>query len=140
MKSTMKKFFLLIVISSIIVACSDENEPNQIRVAGDIVGQWKLIYLHQRSWDSFISDVSTKSIIYNFKSNGILDVGAETTLLNKGQYNYTFGEETLIIGGQSFETQVVTIEKQKWLYSFSDGQMRLSEFDNDGGTLTFVKQ
>ena len=135
----MKKFFIMIAISSIAFGCSDDNEPNQREVVGDIVGQWKLIYVHQRSWDSFISDVSSKNILYNFKSNGILDVSAETTLLTKGQYNYSFGEETLVIGGQSFETQVVTIENQKWLYSFSDGQMSLSELDNDGGSLTFVK-
>ncbi len=135
----MKNFFIMIAISSIAFGCSDDNEPNQREVVGDIVGQWKLIYVHQHSWDSFISDVSSKSILYNFKSNGILDVRAETTLLKKGQYNYSFGEEILVIDGQSFETQIVTIENQKWLYSFSDGQMSLSVLDNNGGSLTFVK-
>jgi len=135
----MKKFLLLIVISSMIFGCSEENEPNQTEVVGEIVAQWKLIYVHQRSWDSYISDVSAKNIVYNFKSNGILDVSAETVLLKKGQHNYSFGEETLIIGGQNFETQVVTIENQKWIYSFSNGQMTISELHSDGGTLTFVK-
>jgi len=119
-----------------VLGCSDENESNQTEVIGEIVGQWKLIYVHQRSVDSYISDVSTENIVYNFKSNGIL---AQTTLLKQGQYNYSFGDETLTIGGQTFETQVVTIKNQKWLYSFSDGQMSISELDSDGGSLTFVK-
>jgi hypothetical protein len=134
----MKKLFLLIAISSILFGCSDENEPKQTEVVGEIVGQWKLIYVHQHSWDSYISDEAAKNIVCNFKSNGILDVSAETALLKKGQHNYSFGEETLTIGGQSFETQVVTIRGRKWLYSFSDGQMSISELDSDGGTLTFV--
>lgn len=132
-------FFLLIAICSMSFGCSDENETNQTEVVGEIVGLWKLIYVHQRSWDSYISDESAKNIVYNFRSNGILDVNAETALLKKGQHNYSFGEETLTIGGQSFETQVVTIKNQKWLYSFSNGQMSISELDSNGGTLTFVK-
>lgn len=135
----MKVSFLLIAICSMIFGCSDEDEPNQAEVVGEIVGQWKLIYVHQRSWDSYISDESAKNVVYNFKSNGILDVNAETALLKKGQHNYSFAEETLSIGGQSFETHVVTIENQKWLYSFSKGQMSINEMDSDGGTLTFVR-
>lgn len=135
----MKKLFSLVAISLIVFGCSDENELNQTEVTGEIVGQWKLMYLHQHAWDSHISDVSADNIMYDFKSNGILDVAAETVLLKKGQHNYSFGEETLTIGGQVFETEVVTIKNQKWLYSFSDGQMRISEFDGDGGSLTFIK-
>jgi hypothetical protein len=55
-------------------------------------------------------------------------------------YNYSFGEETLTIGGQNYESLIVRIGNQKWLYSFSDGQMRLSELDSNGGSLTFVKK
>lgn len=135
----MKTFFLLIAISAMVVGCSEQHEPNQKEVVGEIVGQWKLIAVHQRIWDSYIADESAKNIVYNFKSNGILDVSAETTLLKNGQHSYSFGEETITIGVQSFEAEVVTIENQKWLYSFSDGQLRISQLDNDGGSLTFVK-
>jgi hypothetical protein len=135
----MKQLLLLITFSSMIFGCAEEKEPNRPEVVGEIVGQWKLIYVHQRSWDSYIADVSANNIVYNFRSNGILDVNAETVLLEKGQHDYSFEEETLIIDGQSFETQVVTIKNRRWLCSFSNGEMSISELDNDGGTLTFVR-
>jgi hypothetical protein len=135
----MKKFFLLLAISSMIFGCSKEDEPNQI-ITGEIVGQWKLIKVHARAWDSHITDLSAKNIVYNFISNGILLVsGGQTGRHTNGQHKYSFGEETLTIGGQNFESLIVRIGNQKWASSFSDGQMSLIELDSDGGSLTFVK-
>jgi hypothetical protein len=136
----MKKFFLLIAITSMIFGCSDEDESNQL-ITGEIVGQWKLIKEHARAWDSHISDVSAKNIVYNFKSNGILRVsGEQIGPYKNGQYKFSFGEETLTIGGQNYESLIVRIGNQKWLYSISEGQMSLIELDGDGGSLTFVKK
>ena len=59
----MKKFFLMIAISSMIVSCSDENKSTQ-KITGEIVGQWKLIYRHSNPWSSYISDESSKNIVY----------------------------------------------------------------------------
>jgi hypothetical protein len=138
--STLKKLFLLIAISSLILGCSDEDESNPI-ITGEIVGQWKMIYTHARAWDSHISDVSAKNIVYNFKSNGILLVsGDQIGRHTNDQHKYSFGEETLTIGGQNYERMIVRIGNQKWSSSFSDGQMSLMELDSDGGSLTFVKK
>lgn len=123
-----------------LLGCSDNNESNNI-VVGEIVGQWKLIYVHERSWDSYISDTSAKNIVYNFKSNGTLVVISEQPAPHKeGQHNYSFAEETIIIGGESFESFVVKIGDEKWLYSSSEEQMSISQLDNEGGTLTFVRK
>ena len=136
----MKKILLLIAISSMIFGCSDESESKQL-ITGEIVGQWKLIYAHARGWDSYISDESAKNIVYNFSSNGILSVsGDQIGPHPNGEHNYSFSEETLTIGEQNFESLIVRIGNDKWLCSFSDGQMSLSELDSDGGSLTFVKK
>lgn len=131
-----KKLLLLAAISSVMLCCSDEDES--ARVAGAIVGQWQLIHVHERSWDSHLSDESAKNIVYDFKANGILDVSGACALIEKGQYPYR--EETLTLGGQPYKTPVVTMAGRRWIYSFSDGHMTIVELDSDGGTLTFVRK
>ena len=136
----MKKLLLLITISAMSFGCADENEPNQIEVVGEIVGMWNLKYVHLHSWDSYIADESAKNIVYHFQSNGILDVSGETALLGKGKHTYSFGEETITIDGQKYETLAVNIGMKKWLCSFSDEQMIISELNANGGSLTFTKE
>lgn len=138
MTTAMKKLLLLFAISSVFVCCSDERESPEI--VGEIVGRWKLVHVHERSWDSHVSDESAKNIVYDFGSNGILVVNGESALIRKGRYNYTFQEETLTIGGQRYQTPIVTIASRRWMYSLSNGYMRILELDDDGGTLTFVKK
>lgn len=134
----MKKLPLLFVISSVFVCCSDERASPEI--VGEIVGQWKLVHVHERSWDSHVSDESAKNIVYDFRSNGILEVNRESALLKEGRYDYTFQVETLTIGGQRYQTPIVTIANRRWMYSLSNGYMIITESDDDGGTLTFVKK
>lgn len=135
----MKKLFLWIAIGSMAFGCADDNGPNPTDVVGEIVGQWKLIYVHERSWDSYIADVSAKNIVFYFRPNGILEGTEGTALLAKGRHRYSFGEEMITIGEEDHETLIVKIGDLKWFYSFSDGQMNISQFDSDGGSLTFVK-
>lgn len=135
MINSIKRHFLLIVISLMILSCSNDNETTQI------VGQWKLIYRHSNPWSSYIADESAKNIVYDFKSNGILIVtGNQSAPHTDGQHNYFFGED--ILGGLSSDPKIVLvkIDGEKWTYNLSSGQMMLSQGYLDGESLTFARK
>lgn len=136
----MRKIFLLIAISLMILSCSDESASNQT-ITGEIVGKWKLVYRHPQAFASHIFDESAKNIVYDFTSNGILVVNGDKTGPHaNGQYSYSFSEETITVGEQNYESFAVRIGEQKWLCYFSDDEMNLREPDGDYGSLTFIKK
>lgn len=134
----MKRLFFLITISLTTFGCSDDNVTSK----NEIVGQWKLIYLHASPWSSYIHDYSDDNILYDFNSNEILTVNGNGNSAPHadGQHNYFFGEDALSGVPGDPKVLLVKIDGSKWTYNFSKGQMTLSQMHVDGSTLTFVRK
>jgi len=136
----MKNLIFLVFLTATLLACSDDDHNDN----GPILGEWKLMEatFYTIENDAFTEssiDYSNENIIYNFQSNGILEVsGGQNVGYDDGEYDYFFDEDYL---GSSNNPKVllVKIDNSKWTYDLTNNLMTLSQSYVDGPTLIFEK-
>ncbi len=138
----MKKVVILIIMVVTLSAC-----PREDTISIDpIIGKWKLIEIRFSGFERISSiDCSDKNIIYNFKTDDILNVSGVSAndkylRYSNGEYKYFFGKGRLGGGGSDPKILLVEIETTKWTYKLTDGKMVLSTSYLDGETLIFEKK
>jgi len=133
----MKKTLIIILGLFLLSNCSNKEhlQDNQI------IGKWKLIEVQYLGIDGLSSkDYSSENIIYNFKSNGILEVtGGENIGYSTGEYDYIFGEGNL--GGDNVDPKVLLlqIDGSKWTFDLNNEKLKIGQSYVDGADLIFVR-
>lgn len=125
-----------------ILSCSEDDETRGKGIyPAEVIGQWKLIYFQSQSWDSYMHDFTNENIEYDFKPTGILVVeggGQHAIPHTDGPHDYLFRKAS--VDRQHEKRLMVKIDSQEWWYSFSDGEMMISQADRDGGMLVFIRE
>ena len=142
----MKKIIILLLSITTFLNCS--NDDDNTSVTDNIVGEWKLIEARVNEFGPIptttVTDYSNENIIYNFQANGVLSItGANNNNIgySNGNHDYFFGEDYLSGDPTPEEEKIllVKIGNTKWIYSSTNGQIKINNSYVDGPDLIFER-
>ena len=134
----MKKILILIFAIGILLSCSNDDDS----MNNQIIGEWKLIEAQIFNFGGQnLIDYTNENIIYDFQSNGILQVtGGDNVGYTSGEYEYFFGEDYLGGGTSDPKVLLVKINESKWTYNLTNGKMTLGTSYVDGPDLILERK
>jgi hypothetical protein len=105
-----------------------------------VIGSWKLVKSETVFMSKTNEDYSCNDIIYNFKSNGTLNITSDINNYigdKQGSYKYSFSTSQLYNGGN--QPYTLKINQRAVACSISQGVMTLDDSPLDGPIIYLVR-